>query len=206
MIAIALMVPAAGGIVEVVLSISSISGGPLLAPPLWALFSKRLTSRATLWITGISLSANLFFKILAPLLLDFKLTRGEETMIGVGFPFLMLLGYELWARSKESVAQEYYQYLIARQQKRDNAQTESPEEALAVRKQNRFGLRVIAGSLVFTALMLCGLSFLTTQGAGITAVISGVVLVLALIPWRAAQRVQLSSDPQQIEKFINTND
>ncbi|AKD58065.1 sodium:solute symporter family protein [Spirosoma radiotolerans] len=205
MIGIALMVPAAGGIVEVVLSISSISGGPLLAPPLWALFSKRLTSRATLWITGISLSANLFFKILAPLLLGVKLTRAEETMIGVGLPFLLLLGYELWARSKESVAQEYYQYLMARQQKRDDARAESPEETLAIRKQNRFGLRVIAGSLAFTALMLCGLSFLTTEGAGITAVISGVVLVLALIPWRAAQQVQLPSDPQQIEKLINTN-
>lgn len=201
MIGIALMVPAAGGIVEVVLSISSISGGPLLAPPLWALFSKRLTSRATLWITGISLSANLFFKILAPLLLGFKLTRAEETMIGVGFPFLMLLGYELWARSKESVAQEYYQYLIARQQKRDDAQAESPEEALAVRMQNRFGLRVIAGSLVFTALMLAGLSFLTTQGAGITATISAVVLVLALIPWRAAQRVQMLNEVPKTEKF-----
>jgi len=205
MIGIALMVPAAGGIVEVVLSISSISGGPLLAPPLWALFSKRLTSRTTLWVTGIGLTVNLFFKILAPLLLDFKLTRGAETIIGVGLPFLLLLGYELYARSKGTVAKEYDQYLIARQQKRDNAQAESPEETLAVKKQNRFGLRVIAGSLVFTAFMLAGLSFLTTQGAGITAVISAVVLVLALIPWRASQRVQLASGPQQIEKLINSS-
>jgi hypothetical protein len=201
MIGIALMVPAAGGIVEVVLSISSISGGPLLAPPLWALFSKRLTSQATLWITGISLSANLFFKILAPLLLDFKLTRAEETIMGIGLPLLLLLGYELWQRSKDSVAQEHYIYLTTRQQKRDDAQAESPEEALAVRKQNRFGLRVISVSLVFTALMLCGLSFLTTEGAGITATISAVVLVLALISWRASQRVQLVDETPKIEKF-----
>ncbi|WP_080241295.1 sodium:solute symporter family protein [Spirosoma rigui] len=201
MIGIALMVPAAGGIVEVVLSISSISGGPLLAPPLWALFSKRLTSRATLWITGISLTANLFFKILAPLLLGFKLTRAEETIVGIGLPFLMLLGYEMGQRSKDRIAQEYQAYLIARQQKRDDAQAESPEEALAVRTQNRFGLRVISGSLVFTALMLGGLSFLTTEGAGITATISAVVLVLALIPWRAAQRVQLIDETPKTEQF-----
>ncbi|QDK83372.1 Na+:solute symporter [Spirosoma sp. KCTC 42546] len=205
MIGIALMVPAAGGIVEVVLSISSISGGPLLAPPLWAMFSKRLTSRATLWVTGIGLTVNLFFKILAPLLLDFKLTRGAETIIGVGLPLLLLLGYELWARSKDVTANEYYQYLIARQQKRDDAQAESPEEALAIRKQNRFGLQVIAGSLVFTALMLGGLSTFAEVGGGITACLGGVILLAALIPYRASQRVQLGSEPQQIEKLINTD-
>lgn len=194
MIVIALLVPAAGGIVEVVLSISAISGGPLLAPPLWALFSKRLTSRATLWITGISLTVNLFFKILAPLLLDIKLTRGMETSIGVGLPFLLLLGYELYARSKRATAVEYTEYLTARQQKRDDKRAESPEETLAVQRQNRFGLRVIAGSLVFTAFMLGGLSLLTTQGAGITAVIAGVVLLAALIPWRAAGRVALPTN------------
>ncbi|MCK8492436.1 Na+:solute symporter [Spirosoma sp. RP8] len=191
MIGIALLVPAAGGIVEVVLSISAISGGPLLAPPLWALFSKRLTSRATLWITGIGLVVNLFFKVLSPWLLDFKLTRAWETAIGMGIPLLLLLGYELWARSRNLVANEYYRYLVARQQKRDeaqtaNAQTELAAEAVEVRKQNRFGLQVIAGSLVFTAFMLFGLSLLTSTGAGITAGIAGVVLVAALIPWRAA--------------------
>ncbi|GAB4048489.1 sodium:solute symporter family protein [Spirosoma litoris] len=205
MIGIALMVPAAGGIVEVVLSISSISGGPLLAPPLWALFSKRLTSKVTLWVTGIGLTVNLFFKILAPLLFDFKLTRGTETIVGVGLPLLLLLGYELWARSKDRTANEYYQYLIARQQKREDAQSESPEEALAIRQQNRFGLRVIAGSLVFTALMLAGLSTFANVGGGITAALGGLVLLAALIPWRASQRVQLGSKSEQIEKFINTD-
>ncbi|MVM39786.1 sodium transporter [Spirosoma sp. HMF3257] len=205
MIGIALMVPAAGGIVEVVLSISSISGGPLLAPPLWALFSKRLTSRTTLWVTGIGLTVNLFFKILAPLLLDFKLTRGSETIIGVGLPLMLLLSYELWARSKDAVASEYYQYLIARQQKRDDAQAELPEEALAIRKQNRFGLQVIAGSLIFTAFMLGGLSTFAEVGGGITACLGGVILLAALIPYRASQRVKLGSEPQQIEKLINTD-
>ena len=204
MIGIALLVPAAGGMVEVVLSISAISGGPLLAPPLWALFSKRLTSRATLWITGISLTVNLFCKILLPLFFDYKLSRTWETAIGMGLPLLLLLGYELWtarrsARSRNEVAEEYTNYLTARQQKRDNAQAESPEEATEILKQNRFGLRVITGSLVFTALMLFGLSTFAVTGAVNTAVIGGVILVAALIPWRAARAVKIISD-----KSINT--
>lgn len=204
MIGIALLVPAAGGIVEVVLSISSISGGPLLAPPLWALFSKRLTSRTTLWVTGISLTVNLFFKVLSPLLLDFKLTRAAETIIGVGLPLLLLLGYELWARSKDHIADEYYRYLIARKQKRDEAQAESTEELLEVRKQNRFGLQVIAGALVFTALMLFGLSALATMGGSITAGIGAVILLAALIPWRAAQQVQLSAE-EPTKKLVDSD-
>jgi SSS family solute:Na+ symporter len=190
MIGIALMVPAAGGIVEVVLSISAISGGPLLAPPLWALFSKRLDSKTTLWVTGIGLSVNLFFKILAPWLLDFKLSRGMETIVGVGLPLSLLLIFELWARSKNYIAAEYISYLETREQKRVDALLDvDPEEAVEIRRQNRFGLQVIAGALLFTAIMLFILSFLASSGAGITAGIAAVVLISALIPFVASRKV-----------------
>src|SRR5690606_22695290 len=55
MILIALMVPYIGGLVNVIISVGAITGGPILAPPIWALFSKSLTGRATLIITYISL-------------------------------------------------------------------------------------------------------------------------------------------------------
>lgn len=192
MIGIALLVPRAGGIVEVVLSISAISGGPLLAPPLWALFSKRLTSRATLGITAIGLAVNLFAKMLLPLLFDYKLSRAWETAVGVGLPLLLLMGYELYARSRGVVADEYGRYVAARRQKQaDSALNTSPDEVAAIAGQNRFGLRVIAGSLVFTALMLFGLAGLAESGGGVTAMIGVVVLLGAVLPWRAAQRVRI---------------
>lgn len=195
MIGIALLVPAAGGMVEVVLSISAITGGPLLAPPLWALFSKRLTSRATLRITTAGLLVNLFFKVLSPGLLDFRLSRAWETAIGVGLSLLLLLVYELYQRSRGVVADEYTRYEAARRQKRDEAlqQAQEPEEAAAIAAQNRFGLRVIAGALVFTSLMLFGLSLLADAGAGPTALIGGIIGLAALIPWRAAERMNVSS-------------
>lgn len=191
MIGIALLVPAAGGIVEVVLSISAISGGPLLAPPLWALFSKRLNGRTTLWVTGIGLCVNLFFKTLAPLLLNFKLSRGMETIVGVGLPLLLLLAYELWARSKNLTANEYTVYMLSKDQRKQEAAAADPEEALEIKKQNRFGLQVIAGALLFTAVMLFILSFLTTDGALVTAGVAVVVLLSAAIPFSAAQKVVL---------------
>ena len=193
MIGIALLVPAAGGIVEVVLSISAISGGPLLAPPLWALFSKRLNGRTTLWITGIGLCVNLFFKTLAPLLLDFKLSRGMETIVGVGLPLLLLLAYELWARSKSIIADEYTTYMLSRNQRKQEAVVADPAEALEIQKQNRFGLQVIAGALLFTAVMLFILSFLTTDGTLVTAGVATVVLISAAIPFSAARKVVLTA-------------
>lgn len=192
MIGIALLVPAAGGIVEVVLSISAISGGPLLAPPLWALFSKRLTSRVTLWVTGIGLTVNLFFKVLAPLLLDFKLSRAMENIVGIGLPLLLLLGYELWASSKNKIANEYENYQSSRAQKKLDLLTEANEaEAIEIKIQNRFGLRVITGALLFTSVILFVLSQFTTSGAGVTALIAGVILLTALIPFQASRKIQI---------------
>lgn len=198
MIGIALLVPAAGGIVEVVLSISAISGGPLLAPPLWALFSKRLNGKATLWITGVGLCVNLFFKTLAPLLLDFKLSRGMETIVGVGLPLLLLLAYELWARSKSIVADEYAIYILSRNQRKQEAVVADPAEALEIQKQNRFGLQVIAGALLFTAVMLFILSVLTTDGTLVTAGVATVVLISAAIPFSAARKVRLVKDDARV--------
>lgn len=195
MIGIALLVPAAGGIVEVVLSISAISGGPLLAPPLWALFSKRLNSKVTLWVTCIGLAVNLFFKVLAPLLLDFKLSRGMETIVGVGLPLLLLLAYELWARSKGIIASEYRTYLDFREQKRiDKLEDASIEEAMEIKRQNRFGLRVIAGALLFTAVILFVLSTFASSGAVITAIIATVVLIATIIPYHASRKIRIEPE------------
>lgn len=197
MIGIALLVPAAGGIVEVVLSISAISGGPLLAPPLWALFSKRLNGKTTFWITLIGLSVNLFFKILSPLLLDFKLSRALETIIGIGLPLLLLLAYELYARSKNLTAVEYLRYQDSKAQRTADALEANPTEALEIKKQNRYGMQVIAGALVFVAMILMILSFLTSSGGVVTRIISIFILLGAIIPWRAAQMIQIEQIAQE---------
>ncbi|WP_420152784.1 sodium:solute symporter family protein [Siphonobacter sp.] len=201
MIIIALLVPAAGGIVEVVLSISAISGGPLLAPPLWALFSKRINGKTTFWITIIGLLVNLYFKVLSPTLFSYKLSRGAETIIGIGLPLLLLLTYELYARSKGWIAEEYEGYLRTRSAKKAEAQAE--EESYEIKKQNQFGLQVIAGSLVFVALMLGILSFLTTSGANITAGIAAVVLLGALIPWQASRKITFSATEVELPAKVH---
>lgn len=192
MIGIALLVPAAGGMVNVVLSIGAITGGPLLAPPLWALFSKRLTGRATLYISLFSLSVNLFFKFVWPLVDGTKLSRSEEMLLGILLPFLLLIGYELAARGRKSISQDYLRY-IERKGINRSAGPDNREDKAEALKQNRFGLQVIAFALAFTALLLYILSAFASSGARLVIGIATAILIVALFPWQASRRLAAPS-------------
>lgn len=192
MIGVALIVPYIGGIVEFTLSIASITGGPLLAPPIWALFSKRLTGKATAYITLSSLLVNVLFKLVVPFAFGFKLNRMEEMLIGVGLPFLLLVIYELQAARRIRESSDYLHYVEIKRQRKEAAKETDPEELYNIRKQNRFGLRVIAFALAFTSLLLYVLSILTTKGGVLVAVIATVILFSALIPWLQSRKVKLT--------------
>ncbi|MGN6420757.1 MAG: sodium:solute symporter family protein [Pseudobacter sp.] len=193
MIGIALIVPYIGGIVEFTLSIGAITGGPLLAPPIWALFSKKLTGRATLVITLVSLGVNLVFKMLLPLSMGFKLSRSNEMLLGVGLPFLMLAIYE-WVISKKQNSPEYNAFQVSKAKRKESALQMNEEEAFEIKKQNRFGLRVIAFALAFIAVLMFVLSLLTTAGSAMVAGIAVLILLSAIIPFMASRKVKLEPE------------
>ena len=182
MIVIALLIPYAGGIVEVILSIGAVTGGPLLVPSLWALFSKKLSGKMTLNITLFTLFINLIFKIVLPIAVGFKLTRAEEMMLGMGLPILLIALNEWFLKKGNSESKDYTIYIANR---RDAIAEQKPLSALekaAIREQNQFGLRVIGGSLIFTALFIFGLGYITDEAKSLTMTISGIILLLAMIP------------------------
>lgn len=188
MILIALIVPAIGGMVEVVLSIAAVTAGPLLAPPIWALFSKRLTGKASLWISLVTLSINVVFKLILPYTINFKLNRAEEMVVGVGFPLLLLLINEIVQSTRIKESADYKAYQTNKLSLQHKKQEVDVEEAYAVKKQNHFGLRVIAFSLFFTAIMMFGLSAVATSGRQLTSIIAAIILVASLIPAIAAKK------------------
>ncbi|HEY0273113.1 MAG TPA: sodium:solute symporter family protein, partial [Chitinophaga sp.] len=188
MIGIALLVPAAGGMIEVVLSIAAITGGPLLLPPVWALFSKKLTGREAYFISAFSLGINLVFKFITPWLFHLKLDRAQEMLLGIGLPLLMLLINEFILQARKPYSRDYLLYAESRRVQKVEA---SPEEVLATRRQNRFGLQVIAFALAFTALLLFVLSFITPTGKALVAGIAAAILLTAVIPLRASQRISI---------------
>lgn len=189
MIGVALLVPAAGGMIEVVLSIAAITGGPTLLPPLWALFSKKLTGRAAFIISCVCLVVNLVFKIIVPLVTTLKLSRSQEMLLGVALPFIMLVIHEFILSAGKAPAGDYLQYRSFRQQQKQDAAAQSTEEALAIRRQNLFGLRVIAFALAFTALLLYILCILAATGKILVGGIATAILLTAVIPLFAIRKL-----------------
>lgn len=63
LIGVALLIPYLGGAEKVVVTITSLMVGPLLAPTIWGLFSKRTSLRA-IWVTvAVSFAAGIVFKL-----------------------------------------------------------------------------------------------------------------------------------------------
>jgi SSS family transporter len=202
MIIIALIVPYMGGMVAVVLTVAAVTAGPLLAPPVWALFSKRLSGYVTIRITIFTLLVNLFFKMVLPAINGFKLDRGAEMVVGMGLPVLLLLLNELYQISRISASQDYVEYVEATKIRKDQkaALTADPEEVLQVKRQNQFGLKIIAFSLLVTAIMLFILSGITPTGQQVTFITGAGILLIALIPWISSQRVKKEINKLSMEQ------
>lgn len=163
---LAILVPAAGGIVNVVLSTAAIAGGSLFGPVIFSLFSKRQTAGSLIWISVTSLLVSLFFKVLAPGMLGITLSRTMETVLGVGLPLLMLSVYETYAY----YAGKNIPFLHLTTE--GNAAFNSGEAA----KQNIFGTRVIALSTAFVGLGITILGAIAENGT--IALVTGVVVML----------------------------
>ncbi|WP_111979457.1 sodium:solute symporter family protein [Algibacillus agarilyticus] len=161
-IAIALLVPYMGGVVEVVMTLAALTGGALFLPPIWLLFSRFQTGKTVLTTTFISLTINGFFKFIAPNLLDIKLDRAEEMLMGVFIPVMLLTVFELIARVKGQEAPLYRHYKATELKKAQAAKQEHLQEQTS---ENTKGTRVIGfGITLIGCLMLC-LAVIADQGS-----------------------------------------
>lgn len=170
-IGVAFLVPLAGGIVEVVLSIGAVTGGALYGPAIWALFSKKQTGKSILAVTLVSLSVNLFFKFLSPLLLGISLTRSEEMILGVGLPFLLLLGYEF----------------VGKKQRRFSVNDES--EVLEPRDsksgtQNVFGIKILSSAMIAIGFLFLVLTVWADDASIYLMILGGLIISLGGLLYR----------------------
>lgn len=188
-IAVALLVPVAGGIVEVVLSIGAMVGAPLFAPPIWSLFSKRLTGKAVAVITLSSLGINLFFKFLTPLIWNFGLDRAAEMIVGVGGPLLMLLSFEVWSFLKGYTSQRYNEYICGKKAGKNVEQKLQETLDKDSEEQNMYGLKVIAVSLAFTGSLMVGLSFIADNARVLVGTMGTLILAISILVWTTATRI-----------------
>lgn len=168
-IGVALLVPRFGGIVEVVLSVGAITGAPLFAPPIWALFSSRQTSKSILITTLTSLFINLFFKFVSPWLFDFGLNRAAEMLVGVTITLLILAAFEFVNKDSLSTLSA-----VSTSEKTPQKQTDSSD-------QNRFAIKVLGASISTTGLLIVMLGLITDARSWIVGSMGLLILVIGII-------------------------
>lgn len=185
-VGVAMLVPLAGGIVEVVLTIGALTGVPLYGPPIWALFSRRQTGTSVLTVTLVSLAINAFFKFISPGLLSISLDRAEEMVLGVTSPLVLLASYELWAFFRHRVSARYQYY--AQQQTTRTAEAADASASL----QNRYALKVMALSLLGVGFLVVVLGIREETGQLITLVVGMSIWAVAGLLWHTKRKMTIS--------------
>lgn len=96
LIALALAVPAMGGAEDVIVTITSLMVGPLLAPTVWGLFSRRVSQAAVWWTAGVCFLAGVAVKFGWP---DYFQAFGKypEIIVGVILPVFILCCVQAWS-------------------------------------------------------------------------------------------------------------
>jgi solute:Na+ symporter, SSS family len=184
-IVIAIWIPQAGGIVEVVLSTASIAGGALFAPIVWSLFSKRQTSVSIITTTLAALLINLFFKVISPGLLDLKLNRTWETCLGMGIPVAALALFELFYLQRGLVSPKALAMINQPREAKPLLQERAQHQE--AEKQNLFGIRVIALSMGVVGIGIITLGLLAAAFSHVVISVGTTILVAAVLIARASR-------------------
>lgn len=169
---VALMVPAMGGIVEVVLSIGALTGVPLYGPAVWALFSRRQTAFSILFTTIASLTVNVFFKFVAPALLTITLNRMQEMVLGVALPIVLLVIFEVIYRKKP------YQVTGALDTVAHAGEMATQTDGA---QQSRLAIRTVAFALLGVGVMILILGFMAITGKWSVISVAGAIVLLGTL-------------------------
>lgn len=174
---VALLVPLMGGIVNVVISVAALTGVPLYLPVIWSLFSKRQTGKSIITATLLSLGVNAFFKFISPFAFDFSLSRAEEMILGVCFPAIVLVVFELYYKLNKIVSEKYLPYKIWENENAAMRMKVIPEEDRISQSDNKFSIKVIGTGILLAGLLVSILGILADEGR-IIVISVGIVLII----------------------------
>ena len=111
-VALALLIPYAGGAEKVVVTVLTMIIGPLYIPSVWGVFSKRLTQKHLLTAMIITYACGIFglaFKFSPAVRASFEWINPNvlESVIGTVVPVTLLAIMELWAKHKGTIDPGY---------------------------------------------------------------------------------------------------
>ncbi len=201
LIAVALTIPYLGGIEKVIISITSIMVGPLLAPTIWGLFSRK-TATSAIWVTApVSFVLGFIALILNPggflstlsSPKNFPSLRGiydsvttmfpqvseyianntqtVNLVIGVVVPIVILTVMHFMA-TEEAPGVKRVEALIAN--------TAKEQAKLGEQKASRMPAMVVGGCLFLCALMMYSLIFFNKEDHGLLIIFGSILISISI--------------------------
>jgi SSS family solute:Na+ symporter len=110
-------------------------------------------------------------------------------LVGVGVPLVLLIANEIRAYYAKFLSPQYLEFKALKNSRKVQQANLSEEEISESLQQNKFGLKITAFALAFTAFLLLVLGLITGENIGLLGSIAALIFVLALIPWRASKRI-----------------
>lgn len=178
-VVVALLIPAMGGIVNVVISLGALTGVPLYFPVIWTLFSRRQTTRSVVSTTLICLTVNAIFKFITPIW-GLSLSRTEETVLGVSLPILMMILFEIYYALRGKVSPMYAGYQKVRQEREEQMKAESQETVAQSDNSNAYSLRVMGRAITCSSLLILVIAAIADSGQYIIVPIGVILLLVGL--------------------------
>ena len=178
-VVVALLIPAMGGIVNVVISLGALTGVPLYFPVIWTLFSRRQTTRSVVFTTLICLTVNAIFKFITPIW-GLSLSRTEETVLGVSLPILMMILFEIYYALRGKVSPMYAGYQKVRQEREEQMKAESQETVAQSDNSNAYSLRVMGRAITCSSLLILVIAAIADSGQYIIVPIGVILLLVGL--------------------------
>ncbi|TWT67860.1 sodium:solute symporter family protein [Crateriforma conspicua] len=171
LIALAIAVPAMGGAEDVIVTITSLMVGPLLAPTIWGLFSRRISQTAVWCTAGVCFLAGAAVKFGWP---DFFAAYGKypDVVVGVVLPVAVLTVVQMlskgtspgWSRVHHTAQADQ----VANNASSTVATTFDPTPAF-----------IVSGALMVCGLMMFALLFVNTQNLATIGYFASALILLS---------------------------
>ena len=180
-VALALLIPYAGGAEKVVVTVLTMIIGPLYIPSVWGVFSKRLTQKHLLTAMVITYLCGIFglaFKFSPAVRATFEWINPNvlESVIGTVVPVILLAIMELWAKHKGTTDPGYERVQAIIDPNADMAS--SAEMKRATKRYSHMAVTCFVVTLLAIALLLVLQLFMENYDAAVERIMIGGICVM----------------------------
>ena len=180
-IALALLIPYAGGAEKVVVTILTMIIGPLYIPSVWGVFSKRLTQKHLLTAMIITYACGIFglaFKFSDAVRANFEWINPNvlESVIGTVVPVILLSIMELWAKRKGTIDPGYARVQAILDPQADTEP--SAEMKRATKRYSHMAVTCFVVTLLAIATLLIQQLFTESYDAAVERIMIGGIAVM----------------------------